>query len=602
MNSLRRAPAWLVLVVIGLWFGLSYWLWPMPDPGKTACFGEVTPVARIQGAGAVTPLDGRTVLTEGVVTADFTGRSQLGGFFIQQPVAPEQSGSSGLFVYAPQAQVSPGERLRVRGEAGEYHGMTQLSEARIEARCGTPGVPEARSVALPVGEPQKESLEGMRVLLEGGATITGLYELGRYGVVTLADERLFQPTQVARPGEPARTVAERNDQRRLVLDDGARRQFPDLPQWVAQHYESGRRLRVGDGLTRVVGVLDYRYEAWRLQPTAPPEVEVRNPPPAALERPDEGLIRAAGFNLQNYFNGNGSGGGFPTSRGAESAAAWRAQHRRLIAALNGLAADIIGLVELENDGTGPDSAIASLTADLEGEWEYVRPARRPGDDAIAVGLIWRNDRLEPVGEARVLRDPPFDNGSRPPLTQRFRHLGSGTVFRVVVNHFKSKRCGSASGQNAAQGDGVGCWSAHRNAATRRLLQWLERLSPREEDPRVLLVGDLNAYAREAPVARLEQAGYRNVLSGRHPRPSSSYIYHAQSGTLDYILASQALDGAVAAAGIRAINADEPPLLYYRRDERVELPASLALADKKPWRASDHDPTWVDLKPATAGDE
>ncbi|XOZ32592.1 ExeM/NucH family extracellular endonuclease [Halomonadaceae bacterium KBTZ08] len=602
MKSLRRVPTWLVLVVVGLWFGLSYWLWPMPKPGKSACYGETTPVTRIQGMGGVTPLDGRTVVTEGVVTADFTERSELGGFFIQQPAAPEQNGSSGLFVYAPQARVSSGERLRVRGEAGEYHGMTQLSEARIEARCGTAALPRPRSLALPAGKQQKESVEGMRVRLQGGATITGLYELGRYGVVTLADERLFQPTQIARPGEPARKVAERNEQRRLALDDGARDQFPGLPPWVSQHYESGQRLRVGDGLTQVVGVLDYRYEAWRVQPTAPPEVEVRNPPPEALERPAEGLVRVAGFNLQNYFNGNGRGEGFPTSRGAETAADWRTQHRRLTTALNGLAADIIGLVELENDGTGPNSAIASLTADLEGDWDYVRPARRPGDDAIAVGLVWRRNRVEPVGEAQVLRAPPFNNGSRPPVTQRFRHLESGTVFRVVVNHFKSKHCGSASGPNAAQGDGAGCWSAHRHAATRRLLQWLEQLNDAGEAPRVLLVGDLNAYAREAPVARLKQAGYRNALSGRHPRPASSYIYHAQSGTLDYILASGALGRAIEAAGIRAINADEPPLLHYGRDDRIELPASLTLAGKKPWRASDHDPTWVDLRPAIVGDE
>ncbi|WP_158223015.1 ExeM/NucH family extracellular endonuclease [Halovibrio salipaludis] len=598
MHSLRWVPVWLVLLAIALWFAISYRFWPLPAAGEAGCHGAVTAVERIQGTAAVTPLDGRTVLTEGIVTADFTAREQLGGYFIQQGTqGPDQGQASrGLFIYAPGADVSPGERLRVRGEAGEYHGMTQLSGSRIEARCGEPGLPEPVSLSLPVDGEGKEALEGMRVRLEQGAIITGLYGLARYGVINLADGRLFQPTQIAEPGEGARQVAERNQERSLLLDDGSRRQFSALPQWVLRHYEADRRLRVGDALEDVEGVLDYRYGDWRLQPTTAPTVRTLNPPPEPLERPEDGIIRVAGFNLQNYFNGDGRGGGFPTARGAESAAAWRAQHQRLVTALDGLAADIIGLVELENDGTGERSAIASLTAGLEGSWEYARPQRRPGDDAIAVGLAWRSERVGPVGEPKVLRSPPFNQGSRPPVAQRFRHHASGAEFLVVVNHFKSKRCGEASGPNAAQGDGEGCWSAHRNAATRRLLQWLEQLREPMEAPNVVLVGDLNAYARETPLSLLEQAGYRNVLAGRHEGPASSYIYRAQSGTLDYILWAGESDVTVEAAGIQSVNADEPPLLHYSREERNGLPEPLTVSAQEPWRASDHDPTWVDLRP------
>ncbi|MGM0433653.1 MAG: ExeM/NucH family extracellular endonuclease [Pseudomonadota bacterium] len=598
MYSLRWVPAWLVVLAIGLWFGLSYGFWPLPAAGEADCDGAVTAVERIQGTAAVTPLDGRVVLTEGIVTADFTARDELGGYFIQQQTqaTAQDPASRGLFIYAPGADVSPGERLRVRGEAGEYHGMTQLSDARIEARCGEPGLPEPAPLSLPVDGEGKEALEGMRVRLQHDATVTGLYELARYGVIALADGRLFQPTQVAEPGEAAQQVAERNEERRLLLDDGSRRQFASLPDWVLRHYESGRRLRVGDALEDVEGILDYRYDDWRLQPTTAPAIRTMNPPPEPLERPREGLVRVAGFNLQNYFNGDGSGGGFPTDRGAETAAAWRAQHQRLVTALDGLAADIIGLVELENDGTGEHSAIDSLTAELEGSWAYASPQRRPGDDAIAVGLAWRSDRVTPVGEPEVLRSGPFNKGSRPPVAQRFRHNASGAVFLVVVNHFKSKRCGEASGANAAQGDGEGCWSAHRNAATRRLLQWLERLRDPMAAPKVVLVGDLNAYARETPLSLLEQAGYRNVLAGHPESPRSSYIYRAQSGTLDYILLAGKTEGTVEAAGIHPINADEPPLLHYSREARNGLPEPVTVSAQEPWRASDHDPTWVDLKP------
>ncbi len=599
MHNLGRLPVWLVLLAIALWFGLGYGVWPLPAAGEAGCHGAVTPVAAIQGEGPVTPLDGERVLTEGVVTADFTPREQLGGFFIQQETAPGEGVSGGLFVYAPGANVTPGERVRVRGQAGEYHGMTQIAGARIDARCGQPGRPAPTPLALPAGDVDREAREGMRVRLEQGATITGLYELARYGVVALADGRLYQPTQVAEPGRPAAGVAERNRARRLRLDDGSRRQFAGLPEWVVRHYETGQRLRVGDRLTDVTGVLDYRYGAWRLQPTSAPGVKVVNPPPAPLKRPEPGLVRVAGFNLQNYFNGDGDGGGFPTARGAGSIEAWRTQHRRLVTALDGLAADIVGLVELENDGTGPDSAIASLVGDLDGPWHHARPTPRPGDDAITVGLAWRDERVEALGEPAVLRAPPFNQGSRPPVAQRFRHRASGMAFLVVVNHFKSKRCGDAEGANADSGDGQGCWSAHRVRATRRLLAWLEKLTASMDQPHVMLVGDLNAYAREKPLSILARAGYHNGLAGHHPMPASSYIYRAESGTLDYILLSDALKGAVEAAGVWGVNADEPPMLYYSREHQDGVPEAVTVPGRQPWRASDHDPTWVDLEPGTA---
>lgn len=589
----------LVLLAIVLWFGLGYRYWPLPAAGEAGCERAVTGIQRIQGSGAVTPLDGKTVLTEGVVTADFTSRGHLGGFFIQQrseEATDRDTASRGLFVYAPEADVTTGEAIRVRGEAGEYHGMTQLSDARIETRCGQPGRPAATEMALPASETRRERLEGMRVRLAGDATITGLYELGRYGVVTLADERLYQPTQVAAPGDSAADVAERNENRRLRLDDGSRRQFGPLPEWVVEHYETDGSLRVGDRLTDVTGVLDYRYDAWRLQPTTAPGVKTLNPRPSALERPEPGTIRVAGLNLQNYFNGDGEGNGFPTDRGAESARAWQRQHQRLTTALEGMAADIVGLVELENDGTGPRSAIASLVGDLAGDWDYARPERRPGDDAIAVGLAWRRGRVEPIGDPEVLRQAPFNQGSRPPVAQRFRHTDSGAVFLVVVNHFKSKRCGDASGEEAASGNGEGCWSRHRERATRQLLAWVDELTASMEQRNVLLVGDLNAYARERPLSILSRAGYSNVLDDRHPAPASSYIYRAQSGTLDYILSSDTFRNAVTAAGIWPINADEPAMLHFSRDDHDGLPEAVSVSGRRPWRASDHDPTWVDLEP------
>ena len=68
----------------------------------------------------------------------------------------------------------------------------------------------------------------------------------------------------------------------------------------------------------------------------------------------------AAFNLENFFNGDGQGGGFPTLRGARTLDEHKAQLAKLVTTVNALGADVAALMELENDGYGPQSAIAEL--------------------------------------------------------------------------------------------------------------------------------------------------------------------------------------------------------------------------------------------------
>src|SRR5690606_13472694 len=120
-------------------------------------------------------------------------------------------------------------------------------------------------------------------------------------------------------------------------------------------------------------------------------------------------LRVASFNLENYFNGNGRGGGFPTPRGARSRADLERQQAKLISALVGLRADVAGLLEVENDGYGRHSALAQLVDALNaavaeaegkpevGDYRFVETAEAPGEDPIRVALIYRASAVEPVG-------------------------------------------------------------------------------------------------------------------------------------------------------------------------------------------------------------
>src|SRR5690606_6061848 len=110
------------------------------------------------------------------------------------------------------------------------------------------------------------------------------------------------------------------------------------------------------------------------------------------------------------------------------------QRDKLVAALNALEADVIGLMEIENDGYGARSAIADLAGALGPAWRFVDPGTDTlGTDQIAVGLLYRSDVVEEVGSAAQRDDGAFSNLNRVPLAQAFRLLNSDQALVVAVN-------------------------------------------------------------------------------------------------------------------------------------------------------------------------
>src|SRR5690606_34214603 len=200
------------------------------------------------------------------------------------------------------------------------------------------------------------------------------------------------------------------------------------------------------------------------------DIEMLQPAPRPAAPTVAGELRLASLNLQNLFNGDGRGGGFPTARGARTQADYQVQLARLVATLSSLDADVVALLELENDGYGPDSSIAQLAAALDPtgtRWRFVDAGEGPGDNPIRVGMVYRADRVAPVGAPATLEAGPLGPLSRAPLAQAFR-AGNGPVFVVVANHFKSKGCRDAEGADRDQGDGQACFNATRRASGQQL--------------------------------------------------------------------------------------------------------------------------------------
>jgi predicted extracellular nuclease len=319
------------------------------------------------------------------------------------------------------------------------------------------------------------------------------------------------------------------------------------------------------------------------------------------------------LNVLNYFDDayrcRGGVEGRPMNcRGANSRAEFARQWPKTLAAIVGLDVDVLGLVEIQNDGYGDDSALADLVDRLDavtapGTWAYidadagVGAVDALGQDAIKVALLYRPDRVMPVGTTAALATRAFVTGgdraerNRPALAQAFARHGDGATFVAVVTHLKSK--GSACDAPDA-GDGQGECNAVRTAAAAELAGWLAEDPTGTGDPDVLVLGDLNAYAREDPVRMLEAAGFVDLQRRHQGEAAYTYVFDGQWGTLDHALASPTLASQVTGAAAWHVNADEPNVLDYNGEFKSSAQqASLYAPDA--FRSSDHDPLVVGLE-------
>lgn len=578
------------------------------EPGGTDAGRRA--ISEVQGAGDVSPLVNQTVIVEGIVVADFQAEGELGGFFIQAPdneTDDDPRTSEGLYIYGAGngVDVQVGDRVRVRGLVTEFNGLTELTSPQVSVLARKQPLPNVAQISLPLAAADAlERYEGMQVRLTQTLTVSEVYDLGRYGEVVLSSGgRLWIPTNKVSPGEPALRLQAQNDLNRIVLDDGRSGQNPDPIRYPSPELDAYRTLRVGYEVTDVQGVLHYLAGSYRIQPTQTPKFVASNPRPASPQSID-GRLRVASFNVLNYFNGDGRGAGFPTSRGANTREEFDRQRDKIIAAILGADAHIIGLMEIENDGYGEHSAIADLVAGLNAasrsgdRYAFIDPKRdRLGTDQIAVGLIYRQDMVSPHKDAAVLDgsvDPRFnDTRNRPVLAQTFRERRSGERLTVAVNHLKSKGSSCDDLGDKDMGDGQGNCNLTRVRAAQALVDWLGRDPTRSYDPDRLIIGDLNAYAKEDPINVIRAAGYTDLLATFGGEKAYSYVFTGQSGYLDHGLASASLAPQVRGATEWHINADEPRVLDYNLEFKTPRQQSM-LYSAEPYRASDHDPLVIGI--------
>ena len=590
---------------------------PSPPAGTTM-------ISAVQGSGATSPLEGQTVTVRGIVTGDFQendadDRRNLGGFYIQDaPPDLDLATSDGVFVFDgdnPATDIDAGDLVEVTGTVVEHFGETQISAGSVRV-VGRGGV-VARPLSLPFiaattnsdGDPvaDLERYEGMVVELLGTLTVSGHHNLERFGTVVLSEGgRLTQFTNGNAPDVAGYTAhKEMNARRSIVLDDGLRVQNPAEIHYLDAGAAANYSIRSGDTVDGVTGVLRYSRgsggsgdETWRLMPTVDPVFTAANPRPGAPAV--GGSVRVASFNVLNFFttiDGGQSNCGpqaDQSCRGADSGTEYARQLEKTVTALTMLDADIIGLIELENNASESLSALADAMNTRLGSADYAWvDTGTIHDDVIKTGFLYRNTRVSTVGSFALLDrgvDSRFNDArNRPALAQSFVLDANGAVLTVAVNHLKSKGSSCDADGDPNLGDGQGNCNITRTNAAAALADWLATDPTGSGDSDVLIIGDLNAYLEEDPLATLANAGFTNLLGAQ--AGAYSFVFDAQAGALDHAIVSASLAPQVVATMEWHINADEPRLLDYN----LENGRDPGLFDgTTPYRASDHDPVVIGL--------
>lgn len=407
---------------------------------------DVSLISAVQGAGAASPLVGRTVTVEAIVVGDFQNgdadaKRNLGGFYLQEE-ATDQDGnpltSEGVFVYegtgSRLVDLNEGDRVRVTATVTEFNGETQLTVRDAAAiQVVTPGAltpaqvkASAVAVDLPAtgtigtgttAQPDLERYEGMLVRIPQTLSITEQFNLDRFNEIRLAAggrpetfTNEFEPNSAAYAAYLAQTAA-----RSITYDDGQNTQ--NLPvenlDGFGPTYGTATAPRMGDTVTGLTGTLGFGpTNAFRVRAIDDGDnrFTTANPRPAEPD-PVGGTLKVGSLNVLNYFTTLDTGSSARTAigqqpRGANTPQELARQTEKLVTTLIATGADVLGLTELENQFRpgDPGNALEYLVGQLNlragaGTYAYVNPGAQLdqgqflGGDAIAVGFIYKPSKV-----------------------------------------------------------------------------------------------------------------------------------------------------------------------------------------------------------------
>ncbi|SON50920.1 ExeM/NucH family extracellular endonuclease [Vibrio tapetis] len=433
--------------------------------------------------------------------------------------------------------------------------------------------------------------QDMRVTRSFSFDFAGLPNYRYRNNMVLAYERVNRhPNQDHVAGsEASLKQAAENADRLLFVDSDVPAPNGQIPYYPAFRAENGKNthledyIRVNDSLVDLEGVIQYGYGEYRMVPTNTIDKSKfeRNTPRKEIPTlntkvgDNEFAITIATQNVLNYFNSpfGGATNQHGANRGAETDLEFERQEEKIVKAILGLNADVIGLMEIENNGFGDLSSIRQLLRKVNNnftEGKYSKKGNADsvynrytfvgfdsngdtvldaldsiGGDVITTGLIYRPSKVSLQG-AKVIPMPSQNapriedkygnvlidqdgavresgkNYQRNTIAATFKVLNTGKTLTVAVNHLKSK--GSTCWEDW---QGWETWSdfsksnkyskvknddyqgSCENFRVAAAYQLGEQMAKIGGDQVVL--GDMNSYAKEDPMLLLTSNPTGKVL-------------------------------------------------------------------------------------------
>lgn len=410
----------------------------------------------------------------------------------------------------------------------------------------------------------RERRDGDTLLFKVPVIVNRNYGYSGFTGLTMSVRRIYSPTNQALPLSEAYSEQIRlNSTAPFTLTGcGYKRNGERL------HNLKAVKMNTDDNLT-----LKYVSGTWEGNNTR--EKLKNNPPSVDMNgENNEHNVLVCGANLEYYLVQS-----LGTGYGPDSYSEHQKQRTKVKNALATIHADVYGLVEIEQGQAALAEIAADLTALTGDHYDYIQDKGVLDGSYTKAGFVYNSDRIQPVG---ILSENNSIVKHRK-MVQGFILIENNERFIYSINHFKAKS-GSASGRNADQGDGQGSYNYNRVQESMSVLQNVEAYVNYYEDNDLLIMGDLNAYAKEDPIQKFVEAGMYDLHRYFHADSSYSYVFGEQAGYLDHAIANKSLLRQVTGMGVWHVNSDESDEYTYDKSSDLSI-----------FRYSDHDPVLVGLR-------
>jgi predicted extracellular nuclease len=561
--------------------------------GFDGCAPIQLTIPEIQGEGQFSDYQGEVVVTQGTVTLySANGRD----FWMQNPIGDGNPTTSDALVVDDGGFLTPkpqiGDMIEITAVVEEQQFGNALPLTRLDSpsdvtiiSSSNPLPPAVMLTDLPnesmqEGEAFWEALEGMLVEIHNGFVVAPTNRFGEFVMLTETDadadlgSGYYAQTKQALIRNLGGDEVDYNPERIMVDDTSVDDPIVVMP---------------GDRVRSLVGVVDYTFGMYKLQP-ADFEIKTHKLPkmPVSSRSGRPGNVVITTYNVENLFDLEDN----PDKEDEGSTPS----PDELETQLNKLALSI--MVELEL----PDILVAQEvenTAILQELGDRINAAAGTDYQAVSfetsdvrgieVGFLWDDNRVDLLSaeqmsgpDVEAWFGPSSPSPGREPLVGVFNI--NGHEVTIIGNHFKSK-----GGDDPLYGVN---WPPFRVTEIQRKGQagavraYVDDIFAADAEALVMVTGDLNDFqfsepgeGADHPVAILEGINggipLTNLLELEKDAETYTYVFDGNSQVLDHMLVSPALFELFTSANVLHFNAGYPSVIGY--DETVTL------------RASDHDP-------------